>query len=122
MKMLMRTLMLLVLALAVSGGVTGCAKKKVKAEAESNESRKGGSWNYDEAEKNMNKDNAESAMHKDCKVIKDGKYFGYYENEANGRHLAPHHDNCRKVDASRGLGEGYYESDELGAHQVGHSK
>ena len=32
---------------------TGCAKKKVKPEAESNESRKSRDWNYEQIEKNQ---------------------------------------------------------------------
>jgi len=55
MKTLMQVLTAFVLAAAVSGGISACAKKKVKPEAESNESRKGRQWNYEEAEKNRAK-------------------------------------------------------------------
>lgn len=111
----------LVLSLSLIGNF-GCAKKKVKPEAESNESRKSRSWDYNQVDKNREADQAEEAEHKDCKAIKTGAYAGYYENEKKGRHLDPHHDNCRPVDPSKGLGEGFFESDDLGPHKIGHTK
>lgn len=115
---------LLIVTTSVFALSIGCATKKPKAAAESPETRKERSWDYQEVDKQIDKEKKEVteqvADHKDCEAITSGKDAGFYKGGKVGKHTSPHHDQCRPVESNRGIGEGTFENDDLGPHRVGH--